>query len=356
MHILHVACMPYPSMQGSQVYLRGLMKAQAQRHKVSLLCYGHGTECTDHEYQVYRVPNILGYDRVRAGPDRYKPLLDLMLMIKLWNLDADVIHVHNYEAPIAAYLSKMKHKVPIVYTAHNLMEEELETYFTHRWAKSISRRFGKWLDTSIPRRADAVVTIRKRTESILRELGCRYVVTIPPGVEKLDITSVHPLDRSVVYAGNVDAYQNLELFYKLAQKMPETLFRIVTSDDVGLPKDLPQNIEVIVLNNFQKICEQMLRSKVCIVPRKDCSGFPMKVLNAIALGIPVVAFSSAISEIPGVARCQDSHEMEQVLRRLLEDSQYCDQLGKQGKEHILSEYSWEKRAIEVEKIYNYLNQ
>ena len=47
MHILHVACMPYPSMQGSQVYLRGLMKAQAKRHNVSLLCYGHGTECTD---------------------------------------------------------------------------------------------------------------------------------------------------------------------------------------------------------------------------------------------------------------------------------------------------------------------
>ena len=82
----------------------------------------------------------------------------------------------------------------------------------------------------------------------------------------------------------------------------------------------------------------------------------MKMLNSMALGIPVVAFSSAVSEISGVVRCANYADMERALRRLLHDSSYRDQLGKQGKEHILSEYSWEKRAIEVEKIYNYLNQ
>lgn len=356
MHILHVACMPYPSMQGSQVYLRGLMKAQAKRHNVSLLCYGHGIECTDQDYQIHRAPNILGYDRVRAGPDRYKPLLDVMLMMKLWKLKADIIHVHNYEAPIAAYLSRIKHRTPIVYTAHNLMAEELETYCTNRVAKSMSRRFGRWLDANIPRRADAVIAIRKSTEKVLRDLGCRHVVTIPPGVEKIEVSTVQAVERSVVYAGNVDAYQNLDILYQLAQNMPDTLFRIVTSDAVGLVKDLPQNIEVVILNNFQDVCAQMLRSQVCVVPRRKCSGFPMKMLNSMALGIPVVAFSSAVSEVSGVVRCANYADMELALRRILDDSLYRDQLGKQGKEHVLSEYSWEKRAIEVEKIYNYLNQ
>ena len=356
MHILHVACMPYPSMQGSQVYLRGLMKAQAKNHRVSLLCYGHGTVCTDQEYQVYRAPNINGYDRVRAGPDRYKPLLDVMVAAKLWRMEADIIHVHNYEAPIAAYLSQIKHKVPIVYTAHNLMEEELETYFAHPWTKSISRRFGRWLDENIPKRADAVIAIRKRTEDVLRTRGCHHVVTIPPGVERMHCIPTHVLERSVVYAGNVDAYQNLDVLYQLAHKMPDTLFRIVTSDKAGLKKNLPKNLEVVVLNDFQEICKQIQRSRVCIVPRKECSGFPMKILNALALGIPVVTFYSAVSEILGVIRCHDIDEIEGSLRRLLDDSEYCDQLGQIGKEHILLEYSWEKRAIEVEKIYNYLNQ
>ena len=343
-------------MQGSQVYLRGLMKAQAKHHRVSLLCYGHGTVCTDQEYQIYRAPNLIGYDRVRAGPDLYKPFLDVMIAAKLWSLKADIIHVHNYEAPIAAYLSQIKHNVPIVYTAHNLMEEELETYFTHPLIKSVSRRFGRWLDANVPRRADAVIAIRKKTEKALRTLGCRHIVTIPPGVEKIDIIPNDTRERSVVYAGNVDAYQNLDDVYRLAQKMPETLFRIVTSDDVGLKKNLPQNIEVVVLNNFQMICKQILRSSVCIVPRKDCSGFPMKILNSLALGVPVVAFDSAVPEISGVIRCHNLHDAEGALRRLLDDSEYCDQLGQMGKDHVLSEYSWEKRAIEVEKIYNCLNQ
>ena len=195
------------------------------------------------------------------------------------------------------------------------------------------------MDATIPKRADAVITIRHRTEKALRTLGCRHVVTIPPGVEKIDLVAKPVLEKSVVYAGNVDAYQNLAVLYQLAQKMPCTLFRILTSDSAGLKKYRPSNLEVVVLDDFQEICKQMLRSRVCIVPRKDCSGFPMKILNSLALGVPVVAFSTAVTDILGVVRCHNIHEMEGALRRLLDDPEHCDQLGQIGKEHILSEYS-----------------
>ena len=356
MKILHVACMPYPSMQGSQVYLRGLLRAQAKRNDVSLLCYGHGTPCEDQEYQIHRIPKMRGYQRLRAGPDIYKPFLDILIARKLWNLDADIIHVHNYEAPFAAYIRQIKGSIPIVYTAHNLMEEELETYCHHPFAKKISSKFGRWLDAHIPKRADAVIAIRESTAQKLKELGCSSVFTIPPGVEKLE-SSRHDRDEgSVVYAGNVDGYQNLSHVYMLAQRMPETLFRIITSDEEGIAVGHLPNIEVMVLDDFAMVCTEMQRSSVCIVPRKDCSGFPMKLLNALALGIPVVAFSSAVGDISGVYRCADIEEMESALRLFLQDSRYCEQMGKKGKAHVLSEYSWEKRAIEVEKIYNYLNQ
>ena len=45
----------------------------------------------------------------------------------------DIIHVHNYEAPMVAVLGKVLSRdlrgVPIVYSAHNTMGEELSTYF-----------------------------------------------------------------------------------------------------------------------------------------------------------------------------------------------------------------------------------
>lgn len=356
MKILHVACMPYPSMQGSQVYLRGLLRAQAKNHDVALLCYGHGMVCEDQEYEIHRIPNLWGYRRLRAGPDIYKPFLDVLIAQSLWRLDADIIHVHNYEAPFAAYLRRIKSTIPIVYTAHNLMEEELDTYYKGYFSKKVSRWVGRLLDTHIPKRADAVIAIREETAETLRSLGCSYVRTIPPGVEPLHAELQDKIKGSVVYAGNVDRYQNLECVHTLARRMPNTLFRIITSDSSGIDKGNLSNLEIIVVDDFAMVCAQMNRSGVCIVPRKDCSGFPMKLLNALALEIPVVAFSSAVSDIPGVLRCSDLDEMESALHLLLRDDAYRDQLGKKGKAHVLSEYSWEKRAIEVEKIYNYLNQ
>ena len=80
----------------------------------------------------------------------------------------------------------------------------------------------------------------------------------------------------------------------------------------------------------------------------------MKLLNALALGIPVVAFSSAVRSMPGVVLCENIQDMESALRMLLLDPRRCDQLGREGKEHVLHKYSWEKVAIEVEKIYTCL--
>jgi glycosyltransferase involved in cell wall biosynthesis len=82
----------------------------------------------------------------------------------------------------------------------------------------------------------------------------------------------------------------------------------------------------------------------------------MKLLNALALGIPVVAFSSAVPELEGVLRCRTKEEMESTLRAILREEKRSIQLGEKGKKHVLLEYGWEKRAIELEKIYNCLNQ
>ena len=181
MHVLQVGAFPYPSPQGSQVYVRGIAKGLAARgHRVSVLCYGYGTTLTDDSYEVLRIPNLSGYNNMRAGPDLIKPLLDLGLAYKLSTLRPDIVHVHNYEAPIAEYLAGLRRRLPVVYSAHNLMEEELHTYFKRPMVRKTARKIGRLLDCTIPRRADHCIAIREETVGTLRRLGCRNVSCVSP--------------------------------------------------------------------------------------------------------------------------------------------------------------------------------
>ena len=87
-----------------------------------------------------------------------KPWLDAWMVLKLRQIRPDVIHVPDVKPPLAAMLGKLitKHLrgVPIVYSAHNTMGEELSTYFQGTRTKRWMTCFGALLDHTIPRLAD----------------------------------------------------------------------------------------------------------------------------------------------------------------------------------------------------------
>ena len=148
LRIVQAAAFPFPSAQGSQVYVRGMARALARRgHEVTVACYAHGDGVPDEDYRVVRTPRVPGYRNLRAGPDLVKPVLDLALAWKLARIPADIVHAHNYEAPIAAAMARVWTGTPIVYCAHNTMGEELHTYFEGRVARGLASRAGR-----LPRR------------------------------------------------------------------------------------------------------------------------------------------------------------------------------------------------------------
>ena len=179
MKILQVGTFPYPSPQGSQVYVQGIVRGLAMRgHQVELMCYGHGVGTTEDERQLgirfLRTPRF-GYDNMRAGPDGTKLLLDFIMAIKFRHTQPDIIHVHNYEAPIVTWLAKMIFRhirpIPVVYSAHNTLQDELPTYLPESFHQ-VAEKFGRVLDRRIPRQMDHCIVLREQSEAILRNLGC----------------------------------------------------------------------------------------------------------------------------------------------------------------------------------------
>ena len=84
LRIVQAAAFPFPSPQGSQVFVRGMARALARRgHEVTVACYAHGLGTPDPEYRVVRTPAIPGYRNLRACPDLVKPALDPALAVQI---------------------------------------------------------------------------------------------------------------------------------------------------------------------------------------------------------------------------------------------------------------------------------
>ena len=120
-------------------------------------------------------------------------------------------------------------------------KEELSTYFERVRTKRWMTRFGRFLDKTIPRLADQTLVLRSASVSILRQLGCQNVLSVLPGISPDEFLDTSFLKEQtpqgmetgqwVVYAGNPDAYQNLEVLMSAMDCIPEVGLVMVSASD-----------------------------------------------------------------------------------------------------------------------------
>ena len=360
LRIAQVAAFPFPSPQGSQVYVQGIARGLAARgHDVRLLCYGHGEGVEDEGYQIIRTPQIPGYHNMRAGPDWIKPILDAALAVLVAQQDVDILHVHNYEAPLAARLGRYGRKIPMVYSAHNVMSEELHLYFSGQYTQKLAQMAGRFLDQAVPRMADHAIAIRPESVQVLRDLGCEEVSCVPPGVSMSDFKNTRPVDLGdgpwVVYAGNPDGYQNLDVLMKAMSFIPNIKLLMISAACLDRWRGI-DNVHCVETSDFDLVCAHLRAADLAVLPRVSCSGFPMKILNYLALGLPVVAAEGSAIEIPGVLPVpnHDAQALAQSIKNILSDPTRLRNLGLAGQESVQSNYSWGNQCEKLEQIYTKL--
>jgi glycosyltransferase involved in cell wall biosynthesis len=375
-----VAACPYPTTQGTQVYIRDMVRALVARgHVVHLVVYGHGEDLDPCGAILHRTPSLPGYRRLRSGPDLHKPLLDALLVAPLLRLaragQLDVIHAHNYEAPLAAYLVRALCGVPVLYNAHNLMADELHRYFSGAVGRSIARRFAGLLDREIPRRADRCLVLSEQAASALVELGVREqdIDFLPPAVhwDQFEGSRANPGREAqrptVVYAGNPDRYQDLDVLLRAMQrvtrKLPGARLLLVSGAEpreaLQMASELgiePPSIEVLVTNCWSEVRKAMAQAQVAALPRGLCRGFPVKLLNYQALGLPVVACAGSAHGLEDTNSALlvddgDHGAFAEALLTLLADPERRDRMGRAGRSSVRTKHTWDQRIGQLEMVY-----
>lgn len=375
-----VAACPYPTMQGTQVYIREMIRALVNRgHVVHLVTYGHGEELDSGGAVLHRTPLLPGYRKLRSGPDLHKPLLDGLLVAPLLRLARqgaiDLIHAHNYEAPLPAYLVRAVTGVPVLYNAHNLMADELHRYFTGKVRRRLAQGLAGVLDRGIPRRADRCLAISEDAVSALIDLGVGPgdIDYLAPAVhwDQFEGFEARPglavLRPTVVYTGNPDRYQDLDVLLRALQlarrQLPSARLLFVTSSrptlalDLARRLDLPADaIELLVTNRWTEVRQAMASAQVAALPRGLCRGFPIKLLNYQAMGLPVVACAGSakgLSDgVQGIVVADGDHrQFADALLQLFTDPERRLRMGQAARTSVRRKHTWEQQVEQLERIY-----
>lgn len=357
LRIAMVGAFPYPVPQGSQVFLRdNALALQERDHDVHLVVYGYGLGRDRSGLKVHRGMRFPGYHQTKAGPSFAKPFLDLALVATLRRVvrekQIDVVFAHNYEGLLVALASG---KRPIIYHAHNAMSDELPFYFRRkRWPE----RFGRWLDRSFPRRADRVISPHQRLAGHLVVRGCdpAKVCVVPPPVnaEMFEPSVAEAETPPVLYTGNLDAYQNLNLLSAAMRRVRKTYrgarLLIATAAAGAFP-----DAEIIPTPDFDALRQALAQDSVFVVPRVSWSGYPIKLLNAMAAGKATVACQSAayplMHEVNGLI-VPDNNEQAfaEALLRLMGNPKLRAELGKNARETVLAHHRPAAVAEQLEAI------
>ena len=360
--ILHLACMPFPSPQGTQAAVRAMVEALVRSgHDVSLLAYAHGAGGLPPSFPLLRgLPLPVGRS-LRSGPSLGKIALDTAMVaevaLRTRRDGYGLVVAHNVEAALVAAAAN----VPHVTFAHTAMETEL-AHYGPRWASYAADRAGFGLDRLALARSLGVAAISPTLAlALARRHGARarFVPTpwpLPAPITESERRSARlrldlPGDaRALLFAGNLDAYQGLgRLLDALATLPPEVRLLVATASEPApfvreaRARGVDGRLHLLPLGTEDDRRLAHAAADVAVVPRIAEGGLPIKLLDALARGLPVVATRAAAAglDLAGAALVAPNDTLDSfalVLRAALA-SRSLPEIAERGRAFVAERFS-----------------
>lgn len=382
-NIAIVAACPFPCARGTPVRVLRTAEALAELgHNVHVVTYNlgdPGLEIAHERLLIHRTLRIPFYRDMSPGPSLTKlALLDPLLLVKLHLVlrrhKIDFFYAHHYEALSIALLARAVWHCPVIYDAHTILETELP-YYVPGPMKPAMRKVGKWIDKFLPRRADHIVAV---TNEIAERLAVychnrNRVSVISNGLEmahfmtcRWEPDSPDAVKKILIFTGNLSAYQGIDLmleaFALLRRRRNDVLLRIVTKDGfqpyVSLARKLGIEDDIeIARSDFDTLPGEIARASVAINPRCSMDGIPQKLLNYMAVGVPIVSFVGSarnlVDNVNGLVVADGNTTMlAEAIDKLLNDSELSGRIGKAARDDARRVGTWMDAARKLDSIFS----
>ena len=163
-----------------------------------------------------------------------------------------------------------------------------------------------------------------------------------------------PYDPDTIsFVGRMDYYPNQECMFdfcanvlpRIRARRPRTRLDIVGADPSPAVRKLGELPGVTVTGSVPDVRPYVRRSALMVAPLNIARGTQNKILEAMAMGVPVVTSSAAAGGVDAIAQehflvARDHEEQARAVARILEDPNERRRLSTAGRSRTLTHHSW----------------
>ena len=289
-------------------------------------------------------------------------------------IDADVYHFHDPELiPVGLKLKKRGKKV--IYDVHEDVPRQI---LTKKWLPKnthtlISQAVEKY-ENRAAKKFDAIITATPFIRERFLKIGCNaHDVNNYPLLKELKIEDVGWSEKedSVCYVGGIAFIRGIKEMVQALEMTNDTTLLLGGQFSVASEKEIVTNLEgwkkvsELGFLNRDGVKDTYRKSKAGLVTLQPTINYidalPVKMFEYMAAGIPVIASNfplwQGIIEKSKSGVCVDPLNPEKIaeaINWIIENPEKAEQMGRNGRKAVETEYNWEQESKKLVQIYKNL--
>jgi polysaccharide biosynthesis protein PslH len=380
--------LPYPPKRGGKIRPFNMIRHLARNHEVTVatlartateLAEGRELEQHCHALHVSRVPAYAGWGRfalhaLTGYPSTfgyfYSPELarTVARLLDTKHFDAILVHCSSMGPYVASHRGCRR----IMDFGDADSEKWFEYSHTAPWPLSLAFRLEGRKVRSYERRLgaqfDACSVNAPRERDVLRTYVPTPIHVIPNGVDLEYFRSRRAPNDSYIahrliftgnmsYRPNVDAVGHLvaDVLPRVRQEVPGVGLYIVGMDPTPAVRKLADGDRVVVTGRVEDVRPYFEDAAVAVVPLRVARGLQNKVLEAMAMRVPVVASEAAyqgITAVPGrdLMVAADAEAFARAVVRLLREPETRERYAAAGRACVEENHNWDRLLPRLEEL------
>lgn len=197
---------------------------------------------------------------------------------------------------------------------------------------------------------------RERVEAMCNGVDAEFfspekTMISPYGADELPLVFTGAMD----YWPNIDAVSwfSAEVLPQLKQRWPNLRFYIVGRSPAPAVQDLASQ-DIVVTGTVDDVRPYLRHAAVVVAPLRVARGIQNKVLEAMAMGLAVVASQECAGAVDAVPErdfltAATSEDYLRQIESLLQSPERTAAMGKAAREQVLARYSWDAHLARIDR-------